>query len=80
VKLPGDLASEEDALTVAVLKLFAGHGVSKAAIRRKLMASACARARRDPHVAELVTLMLDSRERQQDATLAPVIPMRRRSR
>ncbi len=77
--MAGDIASELDDLTIATLQLFAGRGVTKAQIRRCLLAEACARARRDPRVARLVTLMLESRLA---ASLADgvVMPMRRRGR
>jgi hypothetical protein len=72
--MPGDVVSEVDALTVHTLMMLAGPGVSKAEIRRRLMAEACARARRDPAVGDLVALMM-ARQPQPEAATAPALPV-----
>jgi hypothetical protein len=74
--MPGDVVSEVDALTVHTLMMLAGPGVSKAEIRRRLMAEACARARRDPAVGDLVALMMARQPQPEpEAATAPELPV-----
>jgi hypothetical protein len=79
---PGDLTSEIDYLTVVTLHFLARRrGVTKAQIRRELLAEACARARGTPQVSRLVGLMLESRQAAAAAPPPPpnVVPFRRRA-
>jgi hypothetical protein len=62
----GDVTSEADELTVAALAMIEGVGVTKAEIRRRLLAGACAQAREDPHVAAIVEAALASRDGRRD--------------
>lgn len=78
--MAGDVTSDIDKLTVHTLALLAPRGTTRAAIRRQLMAGACKRARRDPHVRELVGLMLASQQaRAREQARTNVVPMRRRA-
>jgi hypothetical protein len=62
----GDVTSEADELTIAALAMIEGVGVTKAEIRRRLLAGACALAREDPHVAVIVEAALASRDARRD--------------
>jgi hypothetical protein len=78
----GDLTSDLDAATVEALAFLWGPHITKAEVRRRLLARACANARRDKNVARLAALFTDARtgaRNRQAAVLPPnVVPLRRR--
>jgi hypothetical protein len=78
----GDLATDLDRATVEALAYLWGPHVSQAEVRRRLLAAACKRARRDKHVAQLAGVFAEARaaaRTRQPAVLLPkVVPLRRR--
>lgn len=74
--MAGDITTEADDLTVSALALI--WRKPKWEVRRDLMACACAEARRDPRVAEIVRLVTESRRlNEQDPVVVPLARRRR---
>ena len=74
--MAGDVTTEADDLTVSALALI--WDKPKWEVRRDLMASACAEARRNPNVAEIVRLVIESRLlREKDQVVVPLARRRR---
>lgn len=69
--MAGDITTGADDLTVSVLALI--WRKPKWQVRSDLLASACAQARRDPDVAEIIRLVTESRRRhEKDSVVVPL--------